>query len=839
MRRALLTFACLAVAACPAPADVTPIIHVDPRAAQRLNWLAKLSASAEPAQPAVARVHVMKDGEQLGGPNAMGRPGDILLENAEVVFVVDQLGSSAGFAESGGNLVDAADAHARKDELGQMFTYFGAFPRQGVYDTVTTGSGVDGSAWIEARGKELYEPALAVTTRYTLHGPDRALLIETTVENTGDAPITLPALGDAVQWGAAEKVAPGKPRGFKGAASGPYVGGVGRFVSYALTSTEGAVDSVSGSSWSDTAQRKDVKLGPHDKTDYARVLLVGERPDTSSLVGELSLAAGKPVGSLEVTTSATATGVKLQLLADGATEAMTLAAPFRANVPVGKYTVSVPGSAAQAKVEVTADGEAKTALAVEPPAELRVGCMDERNVAMPCKMTFEGTSGTPDPDFGPATAAGPAHSQATTADGAVSVSLVPGSYHVTASRGPEYALGSQDVQLAAGDRKSVALTVARVVDTGGYLACDFHQHTMLGADAPVGKVDRLVSNVAEGVEVAVASEHNVVADLEPLVREHHLEAQLVAIAGDELTTDASRKPWGHANVWPLAVDPGKPRGGAPAVRDRTAHETFEALRRDSAALGTDFVLQINHPRSKLTGYFDQLAFDRARGVGADPTYDAGFDALEVWNGRNVDARAAVLEDWRALLRTGHPVTPTADTDTHGIVGQEAGYPRTYVRVSDDGALDAWSAARTADVVHGVKALRDVVLTNGPMLRVTANGAPIGGVAKGHAVTVKVHVECAPWVDVDTVKVVPARDGVPEASKSVTLALLKDGARGVDVTFPALRFDADDALFVVASGSKTLAPVLPVLAGDPKDVLPWAMTGAIWVDADGDGKSLGR
>jgi len=373
MRRAtwtLASLACLAVAACPAPSDVTPIIHVDPRAAQRLNWLAKLSASSEPAQPAVARVHVMKEGEQLGGPNAVGRPGDLVLENAEVVFVVDQLGSSAGFAESGGNLVDAADAHQRKDELGQMFSYFGTFPRQGVYETLSTGGDVDGAAWIEAKGRELYEPKLAVTTRYTLHGPDRALLVETTVENTGDVPIALPSLGDAVQWGAAEKVAPGKPRGFKGAASGPYVGGVGRFVSYALTSTEGAVESISGSSWTDTAQRRDIKLGPRDKTDYARVFIVGERPDTSSLVGELTLAAGKPVGSLTVVTSAMVTGARVQLLAEGATEPMTLASPFTANVPVGRYVVSVPGSPSPASVEVTAGGEAKATLRVDHGRQL-------------------------------------------------------------------------------------------------------------------------------------------------------------------------------------------------------------------------------------------------------------------------------------------------------------------------------------------------------------------------------------------------------------------------------------------------------------------------------------
>jgi hypothetical protein len=32
---------------------------------------------------------------------------------------------------------------------------------------------------------------------------------------------------------------------------------------------------------------------------------------------------------------------------------------------------------------------------------------------------------------------------------------------------------------------------------------------------------------------------------------------------------------------------------------------------------------------------------------------------------------------------------------------------------------------------------------------------------------------------------------------------------------------------------------PVLGGDPKEITPFAMTGAIWIDADGDGESLGR
>jgi hypothetical protein len=757
-----------------------------------------------------------------------------VLENDEVVFVVDQLGSSSGFAESGGNLVDAADAKARKDELGMVFTYFGAFPRQGVYEELSSGTLDDGSAWIEARGHELYEAKLAVVTRYTLHPPDRTVLVETALENTGDAPVEIASLGDAIQWGGAEKVAPGKARDFKGPSSGPYIGGVGRYTSYAITSTEGAVDGVSGGSWTDTVQRKGVKLARGQKTDYARVFVVGERPDTSSLVAELTMTAGQAVGSLQVVAPSVPPGASIQLVLEGSTEPLTLAAPFEGVVPPGRYTARMDGGKAVGPVDVKADGQARLELPLEPVATVGVTCLAGA-APMPCKVTLEGTGATSRPDFGPAHVAGPARNQATTATGHVDVSVAPGTYRITGSRGPEYALGQADVQLAPGEHKELVLSIARVVDTAGYLACDFHQHTMLGADAPVGTRDREIANAAEGVEIAVASEHNVVADLEPVVKELHLERELVAIAGDELTTDASRHPWGHANVFPMTADASKPRGGAPAVRDRGAHELFDAIR---AAIPGDFVLQINHPRTGPTGYFDQMGLDRARGVGTGAGYDAGFDALEVWTGRFVDSRAKVLDDWRALLRTGHPVTPTADTDTHGIVGQEAGYPRTYVGVADDAHLEGWDAARTVDLVRGIKARRDVVLTNGPMLRVRASGAPVGGLARGRSVRLEVHVECAPWIDVDTVRVLRARDGADSAAeqaKAVTLAATRSGGLAADVVF-TVRSDVDDALVVVASGSK---PMTPVLGGDPRELLPWAMTGAIWIDADGDGKALGR
>jgi len=364
MRRALASVTFLAVAACPAPADVTPIIHVDPRAAQRLAWFGKPApAEEEAAASPRARVHVMKDGEQLGGPSATGRPGDLVLENAEVVFVVDSRGSSAGLPDSGGHLIDAADARVRKDELDQMVPRFAASSGPGACESIITGADAEGSAWIETRGRGPAEARLALVTRYTLHGPDRALLVETTVENTGETATTLPALGDVVEWGRAERVAPGRPRGFVGSTSGSYVGAVGRFVSYAVTSTEGDIGASSGTSSTETAVREKVPLAAHETTHYERVFLVGARPDTSSLIGELALAAGQPVGEVKLTVPGSDAGTTIEVTPDGSKEAITMVAPFEAVLPLGRYWITPrEGTTRIGPLDVKADGIAEAAV---------------------------------------------------------------------------------------------------------------------------------------------------------------------------------------------------------------------------------------------------------------------------------------------------------------------------------------------------------------------------------------------------------------------------------------------------------------------------------------------
>ena len=113
---------------------------------------------------------------------------------------------------------------------------------------------------------------------------------------------------------------------------------------------------------------------------------------------------------------------------------------------------------------------------------------------------------------------------------------------------------------------------------------------------------------------------------------------------------------------------------------------------------------------------------------------------------------------------------------------------------------------------------------------TVSGA--GKVVPG-ATSLKVHVEAPPWMDVERVEV---RFVKSKGVKIIPLKLqLVKGARIADVTIP-LAVKEDDVAYVIASGGP---PMRPLLDGRDEDIEPWAMASPIWLDADGDGNSLGR
>ncbi|HLM73569.1 MAG TPA: CehA/McbA family metallohydrolase, partial [Polyangiaceae bacterium] len=894
--RGLVAFAALAIlcSTCKPPSQEGGV-NVIKGAGERFGMLCRFRRGGEQGdnelcdpgeekvRPASVR-RIAARNDRIGGPLAVGREGDYVLENAEVAFVINQLGRGFGFSESGGNIVDAADARARSDELGNLFTYFGVFPRQALYDGLTFGAEKDGTAWIEVRGRELYEENLVVTTRYTLGPLDRAVVLSTSLENRGDRPIGPIDLGDAVQWGAAEKLAPGKAPGFRGDYTGAYLGGVGRSVAYLLAPVKDVeVFAKNGTAWSNLSYERDIRIGPGEKVRYERVFAVAPRGDSVGVATEFFyMQGGAPAGLAVALVDAKGAkvappeGGRLMLeraRAEGepptwadtwwwmkASAEAAAEGVIGGEVPPGRYVIQFQGggrrSEAKAIVEVKPGVVTSASLKVSDVGKLRVAVreIDASNAApspqakgraIPAKIGI----------FDAATPA-PASEPRAVKDGDLELPLAPGKYVVVASRGPEYSLAEASVEIRAGETSAEVLELRRVVDTRGYIGCDLHQHTSRSDDSGVAIADRVISNVVEGVECAVASEHNAVVDFMPIVRELGLARELIVLSGNEVSSDASRVPFGHVNVFPLTVDPMDPRGGATPVRDRPAKEVFDDLH----ALPGERVIQVNHPRSPLNGYFDLLKFDAATGLGTAPGYDPRFDAIEVWSGRYVSGRARVIEDLWALLRASRPVTPTGNTDTHGLTGYEAGYPRTFVRVpSDDPAsLDIGA------LVDGLKKRRDVVITNGPFVT-----ARVGSVSQGGLVSTReegaqklrdradlvVRVERAPWVDASELVVYVGGEAGPPiplaGSKKTDLGAIVDEisiplflGKGPAVQKPpknskdpaAIRVAADSFLVVVVRGAR---PLTPVLSGDPAEIAPFAMTSPLWIDADGDGRALGR
>jgi len=143
-------------------------------------------------------------------------------------------------------------------------------------------------------------------------------------------------------------------------------------------------------------------------------------------------------------------------------------------------------------------------------------------------------------------------------DGAVDLALPPGDYRVDVSRGPEYERFEATVTVAEGADVPVHVELERVVPTPGVLCADYHIHSHRSIDSDDPGSAKVRSLAADGLEIAVRSEHEWVSDYQPVVDSLGLSDFVRGFAGLELTTFT----YGHFGVFPLQVDRARPSGGA-------------------------------------------------------------------------------------------------------------------------------------------------------------------------------------------------------------------------------------------------------------------------------------
>jgi hypothetical protein len=397
----------------------------------------------------------------------------------------------------------------------------------------------------------------------------------------------------------------------------------------------------------------------------------------------------------------------------------------------------VPGTPWEVKLDVSAGGE----------LFVKVTDGDTKQPVI-ARLVVKGIEGTLDPSFGPDYRASGAGPLMDVLEGEVKTPLPAGKYRVLATKGMEWSVDAEIIEVASGHTKSIDLELRHVVPTFGMVGCDLHVHARPSFDSPVTPEDRVLSLISAGIDFAVPTEHNMVGDYTPALEVLRLSKQLAHVPGVEVTTYNPR--FGHFGVFPYAAS-----AGVPPFKGTTVGAVVSASKRGDNSR----VVQVNHPRlPQNIGYFNIINFDPKNGRSAGGV--AAFDTIEVYNGYELNKRELterVMEDWYAILNYGKRMAATGSSDSHRIQYQWAGYPRTYAVVDARAAGDGGAAIDTKEVVAALKKGKSFV-SSGPIveLELFENGR-VGraGDELPHRASIngRLKVHAAPWIDVTSVEII--------------------------------------------------------------------------------------
>ena len=409
-----------------------------------------------------------------------------------------------------------------------------------------------------------------------------------------------------------------------------------------------------------------------------------------------------------------------------------------------------------------------------------------------------------------------------TSNGRATFGLPVGSYKVIIGRGFEYSIDEATFTVTAGETFKRVLSIRREVPTNGYIACDTHVHTRTHSghgDATVR--ERMITIAAEGIELPIATDHNVHIDHEPFAREMSVRKYFTPVIGNEVTTKT-----GHFNIFPVA-----PGASTPNHRSDVWHETLDGI----FATPDVKVAILNHARDVHGGTtpFGPQLFNDAVGENiAD--WHMGFNAMEVVNSGATQTDALQLfHDWMALLNRGYSVTPVGSSDSHDVGRHFVGQGRTYIRC-DDRKADNIDVGRAVASFVGGKVLVSYGLLTELKVNERYESGDVAAVV-GESISVYLRVLGPRWVNAKKIMLFANGQLVREQTIDE-----RDERPGVIWTGNwILRVPNHDVhLVAIAIGPgidslhwKTAKPYQPDTL-DPSTMVI-GCSGAIWLDVDGD------
>ncbi|MDA1163022.1 MAG: CehA/McbA family metallohydrolase [Planctomycetota bacterium] len=409
----------------------------------------------------------------------------------------------------------------------------------------------------------------------------------------------------------------------------------------------------------------------------------------------------------------------------------------------------------------------------------------------------------------------------------VRILLPAGDYRVLAGRGFEYSLAAEDVSIPVNATQQLSLSIKREVDTEGWVACDTHVHTLTHSGHGDSTVqERMVTLAGEGIELPIATDHNVFIDHRPFAKEAGVARYFTPVIGNEVTTRV-----GHFNVFP--VTPGA------QLPDHKLTDWDEIADSINQVAGVKVVI-LNHARDIHSGVrpFGPALFNDAVGENIEG-WRFRANAMETANSSaNQTDIMQMFRDWMTMLNRGLNITPVGCSDSHDVSRHFVGQGRTYIRCDDrdPGNIDVEQAVDS--FVQG-----RVMVSYGLLTKLTVNDryGP-GELARvgGDTVKVNVSVQGPHWTTASRLQLFA--NGVPIRESTMSTPEESTPAQSFNwqTEWVIARPNHDVHLVAIATGPGITGPhwktALPYQPTSP-DFEPTSLgcSGAVWLDVDGDGR----
>ena len=414
-----------------------------------------------------------------------------------------------------------------------------------------------------------------------------------------------------------------------------------------------------------------------------------------------------------------------------------------------------------------------------------------------------------------------------TSTGKASFGVSSGTYKIYAGRGFEYSVASTEVKIEPGQHVKRSLSLRHEVDTSGWVGCDTHMHTVTHSGHGDCTVEeRMVTLAGEGVELAIATDHNKQIDFRPAVIAAGLVSEFTPVIGNEFSTKK-----GHFCIFPVKED-------AP-IPDFHVHDWKDIFENIYSTPGVRVAI-LNHARDNHNGFRPLSPCHHLSLTGENlDGQPQDYNALEVVNSGAIKNDAKMLfRDWCGMMNRGISPIPVGGSDSHDVSKFIVGQARTYIRCDDvdvgsikvDQCVDAFLAGR-------------VVVSYGLFANLTVNNAPIEAdlVSPGKdGLELAVEVHGPNWTDVDSVELYVC--GQPRFAEVVA----EDSSNAAGEKFrhtwriPRDELKHDIWVSAVATGPGVTAPYWPMAkpydADSPVfEPRAFSCTGAVYIDADADGK----